>query len=131
LRLKQFFALPEADLKRRGASPAFRVLQVRFNLTSGAPAHRLSGDLDGGGDEAMTKERLSKLAYLQGQRVSVALRDGDRIDDCQLVSVPFSGAGTVWLFSNGMDRFVPAAALVDVWECAPRSPVRPPDIGVD
>jgi hypothetical protein len=51
--------------------------------------------------------------------VSVALRNGSRIDDCQLVSAPRAHrTGTVWLFSNGDDLFVSVTDVVDVWEVA-------------
>ena len=46
----------------------------------------------------------------------MALRDGSRVDDADLVSAPSTVTGTVWLFINGDDRFVPAADLVEVWE---------------
>ena len=51
------------------------------------------------------------LRQWEGRQVSVALADGSRIDDCQLVSAGRSAAGTLWLFTNGADLFV---ALDDV-----------------
>ena len=57
-----------------------------------------------------------QMRALEGRQVSVALRGGDRIDDCQLVSGGRRGTGTVWLFWNTMDVFVPAEDVVDVWE---------------
>lgn len=58
------------------------------------------------------------LEALEGRHVSLALVDGSRIDDCQLVSAPRARAATVWLFSNGDDLFVDVADVVDVWEVA-------------
>jgi hypothetical protein len=58
------------------------------------------------------------LQVLEGRQVSVALRDGCRIDDCQLVSAPRARAATLWLFSNGDDVFVDLSDVVDVWEVA-------------
>ena len=58
----------------------------------------------------------SSLHGLEGQQVSVALRNGSRIDDCQLVSAPRARTETLWLFSNGDDLFVSLADVVDVWE---------------
>jgi hypothetical protein len=58
------------------------------------------------------------LHMLEGRQVSVALRSGRRIDDCQLVSAPRARAGTLWLFSNGDDMFVSLADVIDVWEVA-------------
>jgi len=59
---------------------------------------------------------LARLPELEGRQVSVALDDGSRIDDCQLVSGGRHGVETVWLFTNGADRFVPVHHVVDVWE---------------
>ena len=60
----------------------------------------------------------SSLYNLEGRQVSVALRDGFRIDDCQLVSAPRANAETLWLFSNGDDVFVDVSEVIDVWEVA-------------
>jgi hypothetical protein len=51
--------------------------------------------------------------------VSVALKDGTRIDGCNLVSIGRNGAPTLWLFVNGEDTFVPLLDVVDLWENAP------------
>jgi hypothetical protein len=59
---------------------------------------------------------------LQGQTVSVALIDGSRIDEATLVSTGGSRARTLWLFSNGVDVFVPFANVVDLWPPATRHP---------
>jgi hypothetical protein len=56
------------------------------------------------------------LQLLEGQQVSVALRNGSRIDDCQLVSAGRATTTTLWLFSNGSDVFVSLGDVVDVWE---------------
>ena len=56
------------------------------------------------------------LQMLEGRQVSVALRNGCRIDDCQLVSAPRARTGTLWLFSNGDDMFVSLADVTDIWE---------------
>ena len=50
--------------------------------------------------------------------MSVALRDGIRIDDCQLVSAPRANAETLWLFTNVDDVFVDVSDVVEVWEVA-------------
>jgi hypothetical protein len=42
----------------------------------------------------MTRARRRQLATLEGRQVSLALRNGDRIDDAQLVSARRNGAGT-------------------------------------
>jgi len=60
----------------------------------------------------------SKLHGLEGRQISVALRNGSRIDDCQLVAAPRAGTATLWLFSNGDDIFVAAGDVIDVWEVA-------------
>jgi hypothetical protein len=58
------------------------------------------------------------LTALEGRSVSVALKDGSRIDDCQLVSIGRNGTKTIWLFSNHADVFVPHDDVVDLWEAA-------------
>jgi hypothetical protein len=52
----------------------------------------------------------------EGRHVCVALRNGSRIDDCQLVSAGRLSTETLWLFSNGMDVFVSIGQVLDVWE---------------
>ncbi len=63
----------------------------------------------------MTKTRLHNLG---GRKGSVALRNGPRIEDCQLVSAGRATTQTVWLFTNGADVFVPHSDVLDVWEVA-------------
>jgi hypothetical protein len=68
-----------------------------------------------------------QLTQLVGGQVGVALVDGSRIDDCQLVSLSRSrGVGTAWVFHGGDDLFVPVDAISDVWEVsrAVRQPLR-------
>ena len=60
----------------------------------------------------------SSLHVLEGRQVSVALRNGSRIDDCQLVSAPRARTETLWLFSNGDDVFVSLTDVTDIWEVA-------------
>jgi len=55
------------------------------------------------------------LRQWEGRQVSVALTDGSRIDDCQLVSVGRT-AGTLWLFTNGADLFVALDDVTAIWE---------------
>jgi hypothetical protein len=52
---------------------------------------------------------------IDGRQVNVALRDGTRIDDCQLVSSRRGTAGTLWLFADGEDRFIPCDDVLDLW----------------
>ncbi len=67
----------------------------------------------------MTVDRVSNLiGHLEGHRVSVALTDGSRLDDCELVSAGHHGASTLWLYVNGGDLFVPVADVTDAWEAA-------------
>ena len=56
------------------------------------------------------------LQQWEGRQVSVALADGSRLDDCQLVSAGRNGANSLWLFINGADVFVPFAHVTAVWE---------------
>lgn len=64
----------------------------------------------------MTSTQYRQLQALEGRRVHLALVGGDRVDDAALVSVR---PGTVWIFSNGEDLFVPTPAIVDGWEARP------------
>ncbi|HEV7863468.1 MAG TPA: hypothetical protein VGR20_12230 [Acidimicrobiia bacterium] len=57
-----------------------------------------------------------RVLQLEGRRVSIALADGSRIDDSQLVSAGRHGLGTVWLVVNGTDNFIPLDDVLDVWE---------------
>lgn len=64
----------------------------------------------------MPPDRARALTALEGRHVSVALSDGSRIDDCQLVSLGRHGAHSLWLFHEGCDTFVPLGDVVDLWE---------------
>jgi hypothetical protein len=61
---------------------------------------------------------LRKAREFEGRNVSIALRDGSRIDDCQLVSAGRRGTNTLWLYS-GIDVFVPLDTVIDLWESSP------------
>jgi hypothetical protein len=61
---------------------------------------------------------IRRLRTLEGHRVGVAVRDGQRLDDCELVSAVRGRASTVWLFADGTDTFVPVADVIEVWEAA-------------
>lgn len=66
----------------------------------------------------MTVERVTRLiGHLEGRRVNLALADGSRLDDCELVSAG-RGTATLWLFVNGDDVFVPVTDVTDAWEAA-------------
>jgi hypothetical protein len=64
----------------------------------------------------MRQKRFAELRSLEGRQVGVALADGSRIDDCQLVSAGRAGVRTLWVFTNGADTFVPHHDVADVWE---------------
>ena len=63
-----------------------------------------------------TRDFAHDLRDLEGRQVSAALRDGTRIDDCQLVSAGRATMRSLWLFINGVDAFMPWDDVVDVWE---------------
>ena len=67
----------------------------------------------------MSIQRRPQLQSLEGRQVNVAFGDGSRIDHCQLISASRSGTGTVWIFADGIDVFLPASTIVDCWEAAP------------
>jgi hypothetical protein len=57
---------------------------------------------------------LHELRKLEGQQVVVALADGSRIVECMLVSAARGCVGSLWLFDNGHDVFVPLADVAAV-----------------
>ena len=65
---------------------------------------------------------IEAIKNLEGHRVSVALKDGSRLDDCSLVSAGRGAVETVWIFTNGMDVFLPRDEVMDVWEVLDRNP---------
>lgn len=69
----------------------------------------------------MSRDRISQLRRLEGHQVSVALADGSRIDDCQLVSAGRPGVRTLWVFTNGVDAFLAHSEVRDVRERLPCS----------
>ena len=75
-----------------------------------------SGRSDRPTDVSVT--RIRALRALEGHRVSLALRGGRRLDDCELVSVGRAAKRTVWVYANGADAFVPVDEVMDVWEAA-------------
>ena len=67
----------------------------------------------------MNTDYLAQLRSLEGHCVSVALRDGSRIDNGQLISGGRNRARTLWLFAGGSDTFVAIDEIVDLWETSP------------
>ena len=76
---------------------------------------RIAGE---GRRTAMTANRMNALKALEGRRVGLAVRGGQRIDDCQLVSTGRGRARTVWVFADGTDSFFSVDEIVDLWEAA-------------
>ncbi len=60
----------------------------------------------------MTAEWRRELRRLEGSGVSLALADGSRLDDVNLVS---AHGLTVWIFDSGEDVFVPLSKVIDFW----------------
>jgi hypothetical protein len=67
-------------------------------------------------ERTMTRKQMSSLSLIEGRQVNVALRDGTRIDDCNLVSSGRNCPNSLWLFTNGEDVFIARSDVVDVWE---------------
>ena len=57
----------------------------------------------------------TQLRRLQGRIVGLALATGDRVDECHLISSR-ERVGTVWVYANGEDVFIPIGAIRDCWE---------------
>jgi hypothetical protein len=77
----------------------------------------------------MNTEHVIQLRSLEGHCVSLALRDGSRIDNGQLISGGRNRARTLWLFAGGSDTFVAIDEIVDLWETSPGArpaPVKQP-----
>jgi hypothetical protein len=70
----------------------------------------------------MTKEQRAELRSLEGRRVNLALTDGSRIDDCELIAADRYRVGTLWIYTQGTDRFVPVDQVREVWETTPTGP---------
>lgn len=66
----------------------------------------------------MTYELAARTRGLEGCRVCIALVDGSRIDDCELISAGHHGDGRLWLYSNRADTFVSLTEVADLWESA-------------
>jgi hypothetical protein len=69
--------------------------------------------ISGNGGLVVTRQRFPELFHLEGRQVGLALDDGSRIDDCQLV---FAGPQNVWVFVNGEDSFLDLTHVTDFWE---------------
>ena len=67
----------------------------------------------------MDRHSWAHLRSLEGRQVSVALSDGSRIDDCQLVSAGRRPFQRLWFFVNGIDAFLSPADILAVWEEPP------------
>jgi hypothetical protein len=70
----------------------------------------------------MAKRPMSNLRSLQGRQVNIALLDGTRLDDCNLVSIGRNPLDNLWLFVNGEDVFVPRSHVTDVWASSNHRP---------
>ena len=62
----------------------------------------------------------AQLRELQGRVVGLALATGDRIDECHLVSSR-GHVGSVWIYAEGEDTFIPVELIRDCWEVLPRA----------
>lgn len=62
----------------------------------------------------------AQLRELQGRVVGLALTTGERIDECHLVSSK-PRVGSVWIYADGEDAFIPVDAIRDCWEILPRA----------
>ena len=67
----------------------------------------------------------AQLRAFEGRRVSIALAGGSRIDHCEVISAAVGAGGTIWVFSNGVDSFVPLCEVVNWWEMLPSAPGPP------
>jgi hypothetical protein len=61
----------------------------------------------------MTATR-TELRVLEGQQVSLTLTDGTHMDTCSLVSAGRTSVGTLWVFANGDDTFIPRHEVIAI-----------------
>jgi hypothetical protein len=67
----------------------------------------------------MSSRAMAKLKELEGKTVGVAIRGGQRIDECELISLPLRGAKKFWLWTGAEDVFLAPDQVLDVWETRP------------
>ncbi|MGH2578857.1 MAG: hypothetical protein ACRDG9_14085 [Actinomycetota bacterium] len=67
----------------------------------------------------MSSRAIAKLKEFEGRTVGIALRGGERIDECKLISLPLRGAEKFWLWTGAEDIFLPPDQVLDVWEAGP------------
>jgi len=60
----------------------------------------------------MTAERHFELRRLEGYGVHIALTDGSRLDDVNLVS---TRGRKLWIYDGGEDIFVALSDVIDFW----------------
>ena len=63
--------------------------------------------------------RTRGLRDLEGREVGLALAGGARLDAVTLVSAGRGRTPSVWIYTGGMDVFVPRPTIVDAWESPP------------
>ena len=61
-----------------------------------------------------------RLKALEGRLVSVVLDDGSRLEDCVVVSAGHRGTN-VWLYTGGIDVFVPLSRITFLQAARPDS----------
>jgi hypothetical protein len=64
----------------------------------------------------MAADRTTDLRSIEGRQVNLALRDGTRIDDANLVSGGRNRLDHLWIFVDGEDVFVARADVLEVWQ---------------
>jgi hypothetical protein len=63
-----------------------------------------------------TTPHPAQLRSLEGRHVSLALTDGSRIDDVELVSAGRPPLETIWVVVSGMDTFLSVSQVLAAWE---------------
>ena len=70
----------------------------------------------------MAEQIHQTLRHLEGRRVGLALNDGSRIVDAQLISAGRPGLSSVWILIDGTDSFIPVITVAEVWEISQANP---------
>jgi hypothetical protein len=63
----------------------------------------------------MATKPMSLHRSMEGRQVTIALRDGTRIDDCNLVSTGRNRLDNLWLVIDDEDVIVARGDVVDMW----------------
>jgi hypothetical protein len=74
---------------------------------------------------ASSTQLLAELKALEGDRIDVTLRDGSRLEDCQLVSTGRLWNKSIWVLQEDVDLFIRIGDIALVRAASSRSEAWP------